>query len=167
MLRPLSCALLLAVAPACSPKGPPPPPAATAQCEAAEVQTIQSGLHLIGDREPPVPYSSVPPTSGWHSSGPPPRGVASEPLTEPQQVAVLEAGGVVAAHGALPAGARSQLEQLAAQHEGTLAVTAYDKLEDGQVVVTSWGVLQRCDGVDAGAIDTFVDAYGMAAEREH
>lgn len=160
-------AVLVLLAVGCGDKGPAAPPAATSQCKAAEIQPLQSGLHLIGDREPPVPYSSVPPTSGWHSSGPPPSGVAEEPLSEPQQVAVLEGGGVVAAHGVLSTEGRAQLEALVSRHEGQLVVTAYDKLEEGQIVLTSWGVLQRCDGVDPEAIATFVDAYGNAQHGDH
>ena len=160
-------AALLLLALACGPEGPPPLPAATAKCEAAELQQLQSGLHLIGEREPPVAYSSVPPTSGWHSSGPPPAGVAAEPLTEPQQVAVLESGGVVAAHGPLEGDGRGELQELAAEHDGQLTVTAYDKLDEGVVVLTSWGVLQRCEGVDREAITAFVEAYGNMEQADH
>ena len=58
---------------------------------------MQFGSHLIGDAEPPVPYSSTPPTSGWHASG----GFqivvqpTDQPLRESVQVSIEEAGDVV------------------------------------------------------------------------
>ena len=62
-------------------------------CEPPAAQPLQEGSHLIGDQPPPVPYSSVPPTSGWHSSGRPlDPGAYVEPVPGPQQVRVLEQG---------------------------------------------------------------------------
>ena len=123
---------------------------------------MQGGEHLIGDQEPPVPYSSTPPTSGWHASGtfaiavqPP-----DEPLSEAQQVSVLEAGGVVVTHAGLDdAELRELTEHVREHYDGRVAVTSYDALDDGEVVFAGWGVLQRCDGVDLAALDAFVEAY--------
>lgn len=134
-------------------------PTATAACAEPELQTVQSGLHLVGDAEPPVPYSSTPPTSGWHRSGTAEAGVASEPLPEPDQVGLLEAGHVVITHGRLPASDRATL---AAWVDGRddVALTSYDALGDGEVVLAAWGVLQRCDGPDLDAAGRFADHYG-------
>lgn len=75
------------------------------------------GSHLLGDRQPPVPYSSTPPTSGWHASGLTP--IAVHPLSEPQQVSVLEAGAVVVTYHELPDGELSTLtEAVEERHEG-------------------------------------------------
>ncbi|HUH07722.1 MAG TPA: DUF3105 domain-containing protein [Egibacteraceae bacterium] len=140
-------------------------------CGEIQRPPVQGGEHLIGDREPPVEYSSVPPTSGWHSSGALQIAVRGEddPLTEPEQVSVLEAGGVVAAHRDLDAQQRRELEALAAgEYSGRLAVTPYDRLEAGQVALTAWGVLQLCDAVDVEAIRAFADAHaGQATEAGH
>lgn len=137
-------------------------PTATARCEDPELPQLQFGSHLLGDAEPPVPYSSSPPTSGWHASGAIPIGVGE--LSGPQQVSVLESGAVVISHGALPAGDRATLEELATgPYDGRVAVTPYDDLVEGEVVLAGWGVLQRCDGVDVDAIETFVATY---AEEE-
>lgn len=78
-------------------------PTATADCDAPEFPQVQFGSHLIGDAEPPVPYSSTPPSSGWHASGALDIGVypATDALSEPQQVSVLEAGAVVVTHDGL------------------------------------------------------------------
>jgi Protein of unknown function (DUF3105) len=132
-------------------------------CAAETLPRQQLGLHLIGDRPPPVPYSSTPPTSGWHVSGrfaiavnPPDR-----PLSEPTQVSVLEAGGVVVAYRELSAVDRHRLETHVREHfPGRVAVTSYDKLRPGQVAFTAWGVLQRCDGLHLDMLDAFVAAHG-------
>jgi len=137
----------------------------SASCAPEELPRQQFGLHLIGDRPPPVPYSSTPPTSGWHASGgfaiaisPPDR-----PLSEPQQVSVLEAGGVVVSYHQLPQIERRQLEaHVRDRFPDRVAVTSYDKLRPGQVALTAWGVLQRCDGLDLSVLDGFVAAHAVA-----
>ena len=137
-------------------------PAATDQCAAPEFPTVQAGLHLIGDREPPVAYSSTPPTSGWHRSGVARPGVATSPLTEPVQVGLLEAGVVVVSHGDLEDEQRADLSELADRFPDSVAVTPYGSLADGQVAAAGWGVLQRCTGVDVDALARFVEFYGDA-----
>lgn len=141
------------------------PPEADSACAPVEQPPLQTGSHLLGDQEPPVPYSSVPPTSGWHASGafsiavqPP-----GETLTEPQQVSVLEVGGVVVTYHDLGEEDRVALEEhVTRHHEGRVAVTPYGQLERGEVAFTAWGVLQRCDGVDLEALDAFTAAHGEA-----
>lgn len=129
-------------------------------CGEIEHPTVQGGGHLLGDTAPPVPYSSVPPTSGWHSSGVPPTGVAAEPLSEPEQVALLEAGGVVVTHHGVDAEALAPITELVeGELAGRVAMTPYDGLEAGEVAFTGWGVLQRCDGVDVAAFEAFVATY--------
>lgn len=137
--------------------------AAAASCAEIERPPLQAGSHLIGDHEPPVPYSSQPPTSGWHSSGHFDVDVRGDddPLPEPDQVSVLEAGGVVVAYGKLPDGAVDALgDHVRENYEQRVAVTPYGPLDAGAVAFTSWGVLQRCDGVDLDALDRFVAEFG-------
>lgn len=137
-------------------------PAATADCAAVETVPIQGEGHLVGDQEPPVPYNSSPPTSGWHTS----TDVAivtapdDEPLTEPEQVTVLELGGIVVAHNGLEPQEQESLEALIAEKfAGQVAATRYDKLADGEVALTAWGKLQRCDALDLAAVEAFAEAY--------
>lgn len=140
-------------------------PTATAACAEVETPTLQGGEHLLSGQEPPVPYSSTPPTSGWHASGAFSIAVqpGDEPLTEAEQVSVLEAGGVVVSHAGLDdADAAALADHVEGKHDGRVAVTAYDGLDDGEVAFTGWGVVQRCDAVDLGALDAFVDAYADA-----
>jgi hypothetical protein len=133
-----------------------------AGCDDVERPPVQGGEHLIGDQEPPVAYSSTPPTSGWHASGALEVRIHDEhdSLSEPQQVSVLEAGGVVVTHHGLAEGDRRRLEEFISQrYEGRVAVTPYDQLEPGDVAVTAWGVLQRCHGVNLEAVEAFVQEY--------
>ena len=138
-----------------------PAPGAGA-CEAVRTVPVQEGSHLIGDAPPPVPYSSTPPTSGWHASGtfqiavqPP-----DAPLTEPLQVSVLEAGGVVVTYNDIPAEDLDELVARVREHyPDRVAVTSYDKLSGGEVAVAAFGVLQRCQQLDLAALDDFVNTY--------
>lgn len=135
----------------------------TDDCGPVEAVAVQGGSHLLGDQEPPVPYNSTPPTSGWHSSGGFEIAVrgADDPLGEPDQVSVLEAGGVVASHRGLPDDERARLEAHGAEEPlaGRVAVTPYGAIDEGEVVFTGWGALQRCDALDLAALDAFAATY--------
>jgi len=164
------CAVLAACGsagdPAQVPVGPASLTAANDACGPVELPPVQGGEHLIGDQPPPVPYNSTPPTSGWHSSGAFEIGVfhRDAPLSEPQQVSVLEVGGAVATYRDLPQADRAALEGLATgEYAGRLAVTPYDELEPGQVALTAWGTLKTCDRLDLGTVAAFVDAYAGEA----
>ena len=166
MVRALVVLALVGMLVACTDETPPAgvseAPSATANCGPVETIPIQGEGHLVGDQEPPVPYNSTPPTSGWHTSVDVAIAVApdGEPLTEPEQVTVLELGGVLASYNGLEPADQEELEGLAAEvHAGQLAVTPYSKLDPGQVALTAWGFLQQCDALDPAAIAAFVEAY--------
>lgn len=136
-------------------------------CAPEERVAEQSGGHLVGDAEPTQPYNSVPPTSGWHSAGAPRYGVhtAEDPLSEPEQVTVLELGGIVLTYHEVEEQQRAALEAFAAQHD-KVAVTPYDKLQPGEVAMTAWGVLRRCDGLDRQVVERFIDVHeGRGADH--
>lgn len=131
-------------------------------CDAPVRPPLQEGSHLLGDTAPPVPYSSTPPTSGWHRSGRPPLpGVYGTQLPDPDVVAVLEQGGLVVAHGEpLTPQEDALAATLVAEVEG-LVVTRYDLPADGRpVALVAWGVLQRCDVLDADAVVAFASGFG-------
>lgn len=139
-------------------------------CAAEEHPPLQAGSHLIGDTDPPVPYSSVPPTSGWHASGAPTPGVHDEPLSDPQIVSLLEQGQVVAVYDpeALDEDAVARLEELATTgHGGRLSVTPANTAMPAPLTLTAWGVLQRCEVVSAEAVTTFVLAHYGRTEAAH
>lgn len=137
-------------------------PEASGACAAGELPKLQAGSHLIGDTEPPVPYSSTPATSGWHLSGAFDTGVLDDPIDDPYVVAILEQGGVLALYD--PAAATdedvSSLRDLASgPYDGRLSVAPYAGDLGAPVVLAAWGVLQRCDAADADAVATFVLRY--------
>lgn len=135
---------------------------AAVSCEPVEEPPLQAGSHLIGDTEPPVPYSSTPPTSGWHTSGAFEVTIhgPDDQLSEAAQVSVLEADGVVVTYRDLPAEDVAALEELVRErYDGRIAVTPYDALEPGQVALTAWGTLQRCSGLDLDAITAFAEDH--------
>lgn len=139
----------------------------TADCGPVEAVAVQGGSHLLGDQEPPVPYNSTPPTSGWHSSGGFEIGVQApdDPLGEPDQVSVLEAGGVVASYRGLDADERERLEAHVAAEPlaGRVAMTPYEAIDEGAVVFAGWGALQRCTAVDLAALDAFAATFADRA----
>jgi len=134
---------------------------AKATCEAETAVTPQAGGHLLGDAAPPVAYSSTPPTSGWHASGSPRFGVhtADDALSEPEQVTVLEVGGVMVTWNVLDEGKQQELAALVHAQRRKVASSPYDALTPGEVVFAAWGVLQRCRGVDPKALEAFVDRH--------
>jgi hypothetical protein len=137
---------------------------ATAHCGPVETIPIQGEGHLVGDQDPPVAYSSTPPTSGWHASGDVAFTVYDDPLREPEQVTVLELGGVVISYHDLEDAAVTQLRDLVTgELDGQAALTPYDALEPGKVALTAWGTLQTCDAVDPAAITAFVAAHAEGA----
>lgn len=140
-------------------------PLAGAACDPLERPQLQEGSHLLGDAEPPVPYSSSPPTSGWHSSGRPlDPGTYLEEVSGPQQVRVLEQGGAVLAYDpSLPADEIDTYQRLPEQVDG-LVVTPYADA-DAPVTLTAWGVLQRCTAVTANDAAAFLEAH--AADPAH
>ena len=100
--------------------------------------------------------------TGWHVSGTFDIAVQApgDPLTEVEQVSVLEAGGVVVAYNAITDADRAAREQrVSERYDGRVAVTTYDKIDKGETALTVWGVLQRCERLDLAALDQFVAAY--------
>lgn len=153
---------LVGLLPACAQANPSQAGSAAGACGPVEEIAIQGGSHLIGDQEPPVDYNSTPPTSGWHASGPaaPTVAGADDPLTEPEQVSVLEAGGAVVTYRGLGEEDAGALEAaVALRFSDRVAVTPYDQLGEGEVAFAAWGRLQLCQDLDLGALDAFVTAH--------
>lgn len=132
-----------------------------AGCEPVQRPQLQEGSHLIGDAAPPVPYSSSPPTSGWHASGRPIDFAAYvEPVSEPDQVQALEQGGVVVAYDpALPDDQVGGLNLIPGEVD-RVVVTPYPDAP-APVTMTAWGVLQACDAVTAADVAAFRDAHAL------
>ena len=132
----------------------------------------EDARHLF-DNDPDFPeYSTVPPTSGPHLGRPetcgfyPPGYI--DPVTErvgvPDRALVhnLEHGNVVMSYNLTT---QEDIDHLQRVHSSLrdydlwLVTRYYDKLEEGQVAMTAWGVLDIFDGVDEGRIEAFYEAY--------
>lgn len=135
-------------------------------CGEVEYPTVQLSSHLVGDAEPPGPFSSVPPTSGWHTTTVPAAGLATEPVRDAAIVSALENGIVVLAIApdTFDAVAPDVLDELVAQFPDRLLVTAYPTPMATPVALLTWGRLQRCDAVDPSAVTTFVLTERVAPE---
>lgn len=137
--------------------GPSEPTAATPwsdNCDPIEHPPVQVGGHLIGDAAPPAAYSSIPPTSGWHSIDVPAAGEVHEGLTDPEIVAALEIGTVVVA--VAPDADAAAVADLVAQFPDRLLVTTYEPPMPTPVAVLTWGRVVRCTTLTATDVTTFV-----------
>lgn len=139
-----------------------PDPVATpmsASCGPVEHPPEQPSGHLVGDAEPPTAYTSVPPTSGWHTTAVPEPGVVHDGLRDPDLVAALEAGHVVLAVApdvAADAAASDRIDEARAQFADRLVVTVFAEPMPSPVALLTWGGLVRCDDVTLGDVTTFV-----------
>lgn len=113
-----------------------------------------SANHVFAGGEEPD-YLTDPPTSGPHAPAPARDGVLDAPLSRPEQVGHLEAGGVLLQHGDLPADQLAALEALAGP---AIVVVANDDLP-APIVATAWTRKLSCVTVDADALSTFADAH--------
>ena len=128
--------------------------------------------HLF-DTDPNFPeYSTVPPTSGPHLGRPetcgfyPPAYI--DPVTErlgvPDRALVhnLEHGNVVMSYNLPVQDDVDRLEQVHLNLNDSdlwLITRHYDKIPEGQIAMTAWGVLDIFNGVDEGRIESFYNAY--------
>jgi hypothetical protein len=110
-------------------------------------------VHVLADADG-LEYTSEPPTSGPHQSGPAVSGVVDEPLSRPVQVGILERGDILLQHDPeLDPAAIASLEALAGER---VVVAPNPDLPD-PVVATAWLFKRTCDTADVDALQGFVD----------
>jgi hypothetical protein len=110
-------------------------------------------VHVISEAQD-VAYTSDPPTSGPHKSGPVLDPVLDEPIPRPIQVGVLEQGQVLLQYlPSLDAADRVALEAFGGKD---VTVAPNPDLDD-PIVATAWLYKQRCGSFDADAITSFVE----------
>jgi len=154
--QPLAVAVAVAVAVTLGACGDDGSPTATGTCGGDMTEPLDPGSarHVLpGAPEPD--YASDPPTSGAHLPGAGAGGARRQPLSRPEQVAVLEEGGVVLQHRDLDDRDRRRLEALAADD----IVVAPNAGLDVPVMATAWRQRLRCQTVDAPALRAFIDAH--------
>lgn len=126
----------------------------SANCDPIEHPPVQVGGHLIGDADVPAAYSSIPPTSGWHSTDVPAAGEVHDGLTDPEIVAALEVGTVVVA--VAPDTDAGAADELLAQFPDRMLVTTYEHAMPTPVALLTWGRIVRCATFTTTDATTFV-----------
>lgn len=162
----LGMALLLALAVVAT--GVLNPPAAkpvaqaaalTATCSDIQTFPTQSRDH-IQPNQPHPPYSSNPPTSGWHWDTPQDWGIYTTPQVQEQLVHNLEHGGIVVQYNDLTTLDAQRLTDFVKQDDHHVILAPYPGLpKDVRVAFTAWDHLQTCNGVDASALRSFINAF--------
>ena len=109
-----------------------------------------------------VDYSDPPPTSGRHWPATAPCGFYPNGLPDERVVHNLEHGNVVVSYNFTNPAQVTALRQVldgVRQFDDWGVARSYDKIPDGQVVITAWGRLHRMEGVDPGEIGLFFEAF--------
>ncbi len=127
-------------------------------CSSVQTFATQSRDHIQPNETHP-PYSSNPPTSGWHWANPQDWGIYTTPQVQEQLVHNLEHGGIVIQYNNLSARQVQQLTDLVNRDNYHTILAPYPGLQDAKVALTAWDHLQKCTGVDPNAIQAFVGSY--------
>jgi hypothetical protein len=133
------------------------------------VRGVQGGagnLHFARGQPLPVPYTSVPATSGYHYSdgGAPARwGVYTEPLEDGVLLHNLEHGGI-GIHYDCPDGCADLAEQLTeiadrADTEGLKVLLSPYPGMDTPVALTAWTFIEKLEGFDGDRIRSFINSH--------
>ena len=110
----------------------------------------------------PGGYSTVPPTSGRHWGAWSDCGFYNHPLPDELLVHNLEHGNIIVSYNlsseAQVAALRAAVEAIPLAREFAI-VRRYLAIPEGMVAITTWGVLDRMDGVDPARIARFFEDY--------
>lgn len=94
---------------------------------------------------------------------------ASDPLTEPEIVAALEAGQVVVAYDPqeLREDEQREAERLVRDRfAGDVTLTPFDGDMGAALTLNAWGVRRACGQFDIDAVSDFVDRFAGAVEGD-
>ncbi|MBI5029870.1 MAG: DUF3105 domain-containing protein [Chloroflexi bacterium] len=133
--------------------------ASQGQCAAVQDFPSQGATHIApGEAHPP--YSSNPPTSGWHWANPQEWGIYTTPQVQEQLVHNLEHGGIIIQYNNLPAADVERLTTLVQHDRIHMILAPYPDLPSGSnVAITAWTHLLLCNGVSEDAIKRFTTAF--------
>ena len=110
----------------------------------------------------PDGYSTVPPTSGRHWGAWSDCGFYNHPLPDELLVHNLEHGNIIVSYNlasdAEVAELRAAVEAIPLAHEFAI-VRRYQAIPEGMVALTTWGVLDRMEGVEPERIARFFADY--------
>jgi hypothetical protein len=116
--------------------------------------------HLADGETSPVAYTSVPPTSGPHTTRLASWGVHTEPIPDELQVHNLEDGGVGVWYDC-PKGCPdlvTQLESIVRRYGEGVLMAPYPGM-DSRIALTAWNRIDTFEDFDEGRIVRFVRAY--------
>ena len=127
---------------------------------------FQPSNHIPGDQNYSE-YNTKPPTSGPHWSqrspaAPAPCRMYDEEIRDERVVHNMEHGHVIISHNLQDPAQIDRLKQAAQDlpaRRSWVLLRSYSEIEVGEVAVTSWGWLQRFQGVDEQGIRNFYDAH--------
>ena len=116
------------------------------------------------DSDDYVTYNSVPPTSGDHWSTPAHCGFYVEPVPDEMIVHNMEHSNIIVSYN-LPD--QADVDALEALYDDLpnlwrdhfTVVRPYQRIEEGTVAISAWGVLDAMEGVDEGGILRFFEHY--------
>ena len=110
----------------------------------------------------PGGYSTVPPTSGRHWGAWSDCGFYNHPLPDELLVHNLEHGNIIVSYNLVSdtevAALRAAVEAIPLAKEYAI-VRRYLAIPEGMVAITTWGVLDRMEGVDPARIARFFEDY--------
>jgi hypothetical protein len=136
-------------------------PADEAGCSPVRSPKVQPNA-VVSSAEPEhPPYSSTPPTSGWHFFDPLPAAGYLLPHDPEAVVANLADGDVAVWHVGLTEEERQDLIGLFVllKSEYILAVSGEELGLDHKIVLTAWGKLQECEQLSGPVIARFFERY--------
>ncbi|OGD32495.1 hypothetical protein A3C91_02590 [Candidatus Azambacteria bacterium RIFCSPHIGHO2_02_FULL_52_12] len=109
------------------------------------------------------PYSSIPPTSGWHTPDSHVWGVSKDPIPDEIQVHNLEHGGIMIQYK--PGIDKStgnniieKLEEIGRRYKSKVIVAPYPKLGKN-IALTAWTYLDKFNDFDENRIVGFIAAH--------
>ena len=124
-------------------------------------QPIMSTAYHVDGKN--VSYATLPPTSGDHWSTPAQCGFYdSKELADEVVVHNMEHGNVVISYNISDESQRNQLKELHSRLSGStqwLVTRPYEKIPEGSIVLTAWGISDEFEGVNEDRITSFVEAY--------
>jgi hypothetical protein len=128
-------------------------------CGPVQAFPSQGNDHIQPDQSHP-PYSTNPPTSGWHWANPQEWGIYTTPQVQEQLVHNLEHGGIVVQYRDLSSEEIKTLTALVIHDRYHRLLAPYPGLPEGtKVALTAWAHLQNCNGINEEALRAFTEAY--------
>ncbi|HYC79421.1 MAG TPA: DUF3105 domain-containing protein [Candidatus Binatia bacterium] len=118
----------------------------------------QGAEHIAEGTTEHPPYSSNPPTSGWHWPSPAAWGVYKSALPDERFVHNLEHGGIwISYKPSVDAETIAKLEDFAQRYRKV--IVAPREANDSNIALAAWEYLEKMDVYDENTILNFIEAY--------